>query len=965
MAAGIGIGVKIDGGAAGHRCARVGVLVGDDGGGLVALALHELMLEALGIQGDLRIAPLLAHEVRHLDGVLAAVDAVGGNAQIGSYLTDDVADHRRSQDGRIVGVGVIGVVQHDVDQNFGVVGGQDGGKGGDFLVVAVGAALHVQLLGRTGLAADAVARDVGVGAAAGGSAVAHLIFHDLADGLAGALADDLTADVRADLLDDVAVLVGYLIHHMRGDEVAAVDGCRDGGADLQRGHSHCLTEGGRRKLDLAQLALGVILHHARLVGQVHAGALGEAESVEVVVEDAGTQPLTQLDEVDVAAVPEGLGEVLDAVGLLTGAVIRLFCHAVGTGAVEGGVIGGLARVHTHGGRDDLEDASGVVQLGDGLVLPLDVAVGAGVVGVFFRYLLALLIPEIVAIGVFLVDGVDLRLGVHLLIQIGQVLAEIQRSVGVEVRLRGHGKDGTGLDVHDDGCAAVLDRVGVDGLVEVALHDLLHIDVQRQHQIGAVLGGVGGGVGVGDGVAVGIAEGDGAAIDARKGVIVGFFEAVEALAVAVAEAQHRCGERAVGVVALEALGRRDGDAALLDDGAVFQRLGFGVIFIIFADVFLDGELDGVVHLGGQHLIGRAVLGQRIMHGLVLGLIFRRGGIYAVQTLAVAGEQPQGELAAHISQRRLVHGLDCLARLLDGLAGEEGRAVAGVGPDGPYYAGGRQRDAGGIVDLAAGGLDGAVQQLLLGRILAEGRALFYLDVIQAVGDDARSRHYKKYRRAEAEMPQPRTEALVRVAAAEAVVDALMLVVGGLVLHGILLQKPEKRALPHAFLSVCLFCAADGSQNGHGTVVQEIRPLVDSRLPAHQYAVAVEADVGELALVHLHEAQPPGHFFHTGDVGLAVEDTVIVGVLALLAHEFRFGLLDLVVDLHQLGLAPQQAYRKACQQRHRDQLKRVLHGRLERVETAFAALFHPQCDLALSLRRFSATHLRRHIISWLTHS
>ena len=87
---------------------------------------------------------------------------------------------------------------------------------------------------------------------------------------------------------------------------------------------------------------------------------------------------------------------------------------------------------------------------------------------------------------------------------------------------------------------------------------------------------------------------------------------------------------------------------------------------------------------------------------------------------------------------------------------------------------------------------------------------------MGDDARSRHYKKYRRAEAEMPQPRTEALVRVAAAEAVVDVLMLVVGGLVLHGILLQKPEKRALPHAFLSVCLFYAADGSQNGHGTVV-----------------------------------------------------------------------------------------------------------------------------------------------------
>ena len=90
-------------------------------------------------------------------------------------------------------------------------------------------------------------------------------------------------------------------------------------------------------------------------------------------------------------------------------------------------------------------------------------------------------------------------------------------------------------------------------------------------------------------------------------------------------------------------------------------------------------------------------KRQMHGLVLGLIFRRGGIYAVQTLAVAGEQPQGELAAHIGQSRLIHGLDSLPRLLDGLASEEGRAVAGVGPDGPYYAGGRERDAGGIVDL----------------------------------------------------------------------------------------------------------------------------------------------------------------------------------------------------------------------------------------------------------------------------
>ena len=217
---------------------------------------------------------------------------------------------------------------------------------------------------------------------------------------------------------------------MRGDKIAAVDRRRDGGADLQRGHGHGLTEGGGRKLDLPQLVLGVILHHARLIGQVHAGALGEAEGVEVVIKDAGAEPLPQLDEVDVAAVAEGLGKVLDSVRLLSGA--------------------------------DLKDASGVVQLGDGLVLPLDVAVGTGVVRVRVGDLLAVLVQQefFGVVRVLEVDGIDLRLGLNLLAQIGQVRAEIQRVIGVEVGLGGHCKDGTRLDIHDDGRTSVLDVVGV-------------------------------------------------------------------------------------------------------------------------------------------------------------------------------------------------------------------------------------------------------------------------------------------------------------------------------------------------------------------------------------------------------------------------------------------------------------------------------------------------------------------------
>ena len=91
---------------------------------------------------------------------------------------------------------------------------------------------------------------------------------------------------------------------------------------------------------------------------------------------------------------------------------------------------------------------------------------------------------------------------------------------------------------------------------------------------------------------------------------------------------------------------------------------------------------------------------------------------------------------------------------------------------------------------------IQQLLLGGVLAVLGTIPDLDVIQAVDDDDRRRHNKKDRRAEAEMPQRCAKTLVRVAAAQTVVDFFM-VLGGF-LHCVLLQKPKKRALPHAFPS-----------------------------------------------------------------------------------------------------------------------------------------------------------------------
>ena len=467
------------------------------------------MLQALNVQAHLRVAPLGAHKVRHGNDGAAAVLAVGGDAQIGSHLADDIARHRGCKDGGIVRPGVVGVVQHDVDQNFRVVGGQHCHKGGHLFIVAIGAAVHIQLLGGTGLAADAVAGHIGVFAATG--AVAHLVLHHLPDDLAGALTDDLTAHVCADLLNDIAVGIGDLIHHMGGDQIPAVDGGRNSGAHLQRGDGHGLTEGGGRQLHLAQLVSAVVLHKVGLAGQVHPGAGGKAEGIEVVIELLRADALPQLDVVDVAALAQCLGHIEQAVRLAPCAVVSLLGHTVGTGAGKGGVHGRHAGVNAHGRGDDLEHRARVVQLGDGLVFPQDIPVVAGIVRFLVQNFVALFIGDVVAVGVLFIDAVKLRLCVHQLVEISLVGGVVQRIVGVKVRLGSHGKDSAGLDVHYNGAAAVFHRIGCNGFVQVPLRDLLHVHVQRQHQIGAVLGGKGGGVSICNGVAHRVALGDGAAI----------------------------------------------------------------------------------------------------------------------------------------------------------------------------------------------------------------------------------------------------------------------------------------------------------------------------------------------------------------------------------------------------------------------------------------------------------------------
>lgn len=161
---------------------------------------------------------------------------------------------------------------------------------------------------------------------------------------------------------------------------------------------------------------------------------------------------------------KGLGQVLGSVGLAPGAVVGLLGHGIGAGAVQGGAQGGLACVQAHGCRDDLEHAAGVVQLGDGLVLPLDIPEVAGVVRRRVQDLVALVVGDEGAVLVLEVDAVQLRLRPDQLVEVGEVGLVAQRVVGVEVRLGGHGQDGPGVHVHDDGAAPVLHGIGGDGLL---------------------------------------------------------------------------------------------------------------------------------------------------------------------------------------------------------------------------------------------------------------------------------------------------------------------------------------------------------------------------------------------------------------------------------------------------------------------------------------------------------------------
>jgi len=232
-----------------------------------------------------------------------------------------------------------------------------------------------------------------------------------------------------------------------------------------------------------------------------------------------------------------------------------------------------------------------------------------------------------------------------------------------------------------------------------------------------------------------------------------------------------------------------------------------------DVLFNGKLHRVVHLGGKGDVGGIQPGKCIVNGLVLLLVLCRGSVHAVQAFAVSGEQTQRQLPAHLGThggvQRFGHGV-----VIVGLAGIKDAAVTGVCPDGPHHAGGSKGDAGSIVDLTAGGLDGGIQQLLLGGVLAVLCPVDDLDIIQAADDDGGCHHHRKDAQTAANPPHPAVQPVPAGSRTQAVTPAFFVTErflhwfspAGRALHSarpalLFVQTAvsinrKKRAPPHAF-------------------------------------------------------------------------------------------------------------------------------------------------------------------------
>ena len=501
--------------------------------------------------------------------------------------------------------------------------------------------MAVRALCRTGLAADAVARHVGVGAGVVVPCPVDVVFHHGQQLPADFFGDDLAADVRLGLGDNVAVLVRDGIHDIGRNEVAAVGDGRYGGGHLHRGDGLVLAEGRRVQvcIDLCHL-LGVVdAGPAGLVGQVDAGGLGEAKRLNIVVEDLRLQCFGRLNEPEVAAVVQRACHVLFivdlAVGTAVGVLPQLAALVDGQAAAA---VEGLLRTHNTGvqpcrGRDELEHRAGHIQLGNVLILPLGLAHHTLQLGSLAGNLLALLVRRLFmaddSVCNDVLDGllaqtafqpvnvlrVDLCFGQDLVhLGVGDRLGV----VGVKLLKGRHCQDRTCLDVHDNGASAAMDRKGAHRLGQVLLDDGLYVLVDGQVQVAAVDGFMHVGLTAGQRVTVGVRFGHAAARRTGQRLVVIFFQSVGTRAVLVAEAQHRGQELPVGVSAGGCL-----FAGQVEDTGCLAGFGLAVLLVLLflglqARVPRSAVLEAIAVCIGQDSIRHGLFDTLFHHTVLVRL-----------------------------------------------------------------------------------------------------------------------------------------------------------------------------------------------------------------------------------------------------------------------------------------------------------------------------------------------------------
>ena len=392
-----------------------------------------------------------------------------------------------------------------------------------------------------------------------------------------------------------------------------------------------------------------------------------------------------------------------AVGAAVGVLIlgALVDH-IAAGCTVIHLIGGdQAGIQRRGRCDQLEHRTGIVQLGDVFVFPLGFpqhALQDGVLVIVNETVHQIFLGLGLAKPVFQRGGGS---GVQQAVfqnvaQLGVV--DGVRFVGVKLLHGGHGQNRAGFHIHHDGTAAVLDIKVLHRFGKVLFHHGLNVLVNGQVQAAAVDGLVNFRIRPGQHLAAHVGLGNGAARRARQHLIVGFFQAVKAVSVRVAEAQHRGQKRPVGVGAC---------GGLL--GGKVQNALAGLPFrggqTVAAGPFQNGVRHRFFHALGKHLV---------LVQLVLGIAVGHFGVQAVGGGAVI--QNGGNLLAGVLQL--------------GIGDARLAGLGGVRDDVPHRVAFCQQLAGGGIDGAAGGGQRLVADLLLHRLGAVNVGVPQLEGVQLV-------------------------------------------------------------------------------------------------------------------------------------------------------------------------------------------------------------------------------------------